>query len=175
MFQGNPFEFQGFVVASNSPLFLVVLAVHILSALTCVVSGVLAMFAEKKRGQHSKSGAVYYWFLWVVFITATIITIIRFKEDLPLFILGLVALFSAYIGRKAQKSHRKSRIIVHITGMGISFIFLLTAFYVDNGKFLPVWRNFNYLMYWLLPGAVGIPVILITLFRHPLARNYFKK
>lgn len=175
MFQGNAFEFQGFEVASDAPLFLIVLVIHILAALTCVVSGVLAMFAEKKRGRHSKSGTVYYRFLWVVFVTATIITIIRFKEDFLLFILGLAALISAYIGRKAQRTHRKSRIVVHISGMGLSFIFLLTAFYVDNGRFLPVWKDFNYLVYWLLPAAIGIPVILITLFRHPLSRNYFKK
>ncbi|HEV8508649.1 MAG TPA: hypothetical protein VGQ53_24815, partial [Chitinophagaceae bacterium] len=63
--------------------------------------------------------------------------------------------------------------IVHITGMGISYIFLLTAFYVDNGKFLPIWKNFSSLVYWLLPAVVGIPIIIRTLLRHPLSRDYF--
>jgi hypothetical protein len=27
--------------------------------------------------------------------------------------------------------------------MGASFIFMITAFYVDNGKNLPLWRSFR--------------------------------
>ena len=30
---------------------------------------------------------------------------------------------------------------LHITGMGTSYVLLLTAFYVDNGKNLPLWRD----------------------------------
>jgi hypothetical protein len=36
---------------------------------------------------------------------------------------------------------------------------MLTAFYVDNGKSLPLWRGLPTLTYWLLPSAVGAPLI----------------
>ena len=49
--------------------------------------------------------------------------------------------------------------------MGLSYILMLTAFYVDNGKNLPVWRDLPYLAYWVLPGAVGIPLIVNALAR----------
>jgi hypothetical protein len=55
--------------------------------------------------------------------------------------------------------------------MGVSYILLLTAFYVDNGKNLPIWRDLPTLTYWLLPALLGIPVIWRTLLRHPLARG----
>jgi hypothetical protein len=58
----------------------------------------------------------------------------------------------------------------HITGMGLSYILLLTAFYVDNGKSLPLWRDLPTIAYWLLPAAVGVPLLLHALLRHPLAR-----
>jgi hypothetical protein len=58
-----------------------------------------------------------------------------------------------------------------ITGMGTSYVLLLIAFYVDNGKQLPVWKDLPYFAYWLLPLAVGIPLIFRALMWHPLARQ----
>jgi hypothetical protein len=54
----------------------------------------------------------------------------------------------------------------HIAGMGLSYILLLTAFYVDNGRNLPLWKEFPSIVYWLLPSAVGLPRIVRALLRH---------
>ncbi len=54
---------------------------------------------------------------------------------------------------------------LHITGMGLSYILLLTAFYVDNGKSLPLWKDLPPITYWLLPAAVGLPLIIHALSR----------
>jgi hypothetical protein len=48
---------------------------------------------------------------------------------------------------------------------------LLTAFYVDNGPNLPVWRSLPPLAHWLLPGLVGLPILGWVLRRHPLLRR----
>jgi hypothetical protein len=173
MFEGNPFVIQGFEIPSDSPLFLTILSIHILAALTCVVVGLMAMLAKKQIGLHPKAGAIYFWSLLVVFITATIIAAVRWKEDYHLFILGFISFSSASIGKTARKNKWGKWSIIHITGMGISYIFLITAFYVDNGRFLPIWKNLRPLTYWLLPAAIGIPIIIRTLFTHPLSRKYF--
>jgi hypothetical protein len=55
--------------------------------------------------------------------------------------------------------------------MGLSYIVLLTAFYVDNGESLPVWRDLPAIAYWLAPGLVGLPILGWSLLRHPLART----
>lgn len=175
MFEGKPIDVQGFLLPSNAPLFLIILSIHVLAGLTCVVAGVFAMLSKKQHGFHSKSGNIYYKFLWVVFITATIIAVLRWKEDYYLFILGSISFCSSFIGRQAIKNKWPKWSIIHITGMGLSYIFLLTAFYVDNGKFLPVWKDFHPLVYWLLPGMIGIPIIIRTLFLHPLSKNYFAR
>jgi hypothetical protein len=52
--------------------------------------------------------------------------------------------------------------------MGLSYILLLFAFYVDNGKQLPVWKDLPAFTYWLLPFAGGTPFIGWALLRHPL-------
>jgi len=48
--------------------------------------------------------------------------------------------------------------------------FLLTAFYVDNGKSLPFWKDLPPISLWFIPGAGGLPVLVYALLRHPLAR-----
>ena len=58
-----------------------------------------------------------------------------------------------------------------ITGMGLSYVLMLIAFYVDNGKQLPLWKDLPHFMYWLAPLAVGVPLIIRALLRHPLARK----
>ncbi|MBS1688767.1 MAG: DUF2306 domain-containing protein [Bacteroidetes bacterium] len=173
MFEGKQIDIQGFQIPSNAPLFLAILSIHVLAGLTCAISGVFATLSRKQHGFHSKAGNVYYKSLWAVFITASVMAALRWKEDYYLFILGLISLSMAYIGRKAVKNKWPKWSIIHIIGMGMSYIFLLTAFYVDNGKFLPVWKNFHPVIYWLLPGIIGIPIIIRTLLRHPLSRNYF--
>jgi hypothetical protein len=47
----------------------------------------------------------------------------------------------------------------HIIAMGASYIAMLTAFYVDNGPQLPVWNLLPAWAFWVLPTAVGAPLI----------------
>jgi hypothetical protein len=54
--------------------------------------------------------------------------------------------------------------------MGVSYILMLTAFYVDNGKNLPVWRELPPIAYWTVPAILGIPIMIWVLLRHPIVR-----
>jgi len=55
-------------------------------------------------------------------------------------------------------------------GHGLSYILMLVAFYVDNGKQLPLWKDLPHFMYWLIPIGVGTPLIVRALLWPPLAR-----
>jgi hypothetical protein len=48
---------------------------------------------------------------------------------------------------------------------------MLVAFYVDNGKQLPLWKDLPHFLYWLLPLVAGIPFIVRALLTHPMART----
>ena len=173
--EGEPIVIQGFEIPSDSPLFLSILSVHVLAGLVCVVAGIVAMLSKKQRGTHSRAGSVYYWVLWIVFGTSIMIAVFRWKEDYHLFILGCLSFLSAVAGKIALKRKWPKWSIIHISGMGVSYIFLLTAFYVDNGRFLPVWKNFDPIVFWLLPSLIGVPIIVRTLVRHPLSSMYFRR
>ena len=49
--------------------------------------------------------------------------------------------------------------------MAVSYIALVTGFYVDNGPNLPLWNLLPHITYWLLPIVIGIPLLLRSLRR----------
>ncbi len=161
----------GIEIPSTDPAFLAVVGIHILLGLACTVTGVIAMLSQKREGRHPRYGTIYFWCLTGVFLTATSLAVVRWAEDYHLFILGALSFAAAYLGRRARRQRWCNWVRLHITGMGASYILLLTAFYVDNGKSLPLWKELPPIAYWLLPAAVGIPLIVRVLLRHPLVRQ----
>jgi hypothetical protein len=161
----------GIPIPSSSPFFLTTLAVHVMAGLVCVIAGGVAMLSPKRAGRHPSAGAVYYWSLVVVFASMTVLTVMRWPHDIHLWILGLLSLGAGFIGRAARRQLRAGWTRIHITGMALSYILLLTAFYVDNGPNLPVWRHLPSLAYWLAPSLVGLPILIWALMRHPLLRR----
>ena len=49
--------------------------------------------------------------------------------------------------------------------MGIAYVAMLTAFYVDNGPHLPLWDRLPTLTFWFLPTAIGGPIITRAVIR----------
>ena len=161
----------GVPVPSTDPGFLAVVRFHILVGVACVIAGLVAMLSRKRRGRHSASGTIYYWCLAVLVASATGLSVVRWAENDHLFILGILSLIAATVGRTAPHRRWRHWVRVHIPGMGLSYILMVTAFYVDNGKNLPLWRELPQIAFWLLPAAIGIPLIVRALVRHPLARQ----
>jgi hypothetical protein len=104
-------------------------------------------------------------------LNTTGLAAVRWAEDYHLFILGALSFAAAYFGRNARRQRWRHWARLHIAGMGSSYVLLLIAFYVDNGKSLPLWRDLPPVAYWLLPAAVGIPLIVRALLWHPLVRQ----
>jgi Predicted membrane protein (DUF2306) len=169
---GTPINVAGIEIPSDSPVFLAALGVHVLFGLSCVVAGGVAMSSRKRPGRHPRFGTIYYYCLSVVFASATVLSAMRWTEDYHLFILGTLSFATASLGRMALRRRWRTQIRLHISCMGVSYILLLTAFYVDNGKNLPLWNKLPQLAFWVLPAAAGIPFIVRALWRHPLVRNF---
>jgi hypothetical protein len=145
-------------VGSTAPVFLAFLAVHVLAGLTAVVTGAVAALARKGSPRHIRAGRWYYRAITVIFATATVLAVMRWRQDYYLFIIGAVAFTAATIGYQHRRRHRPGD-TGHIAGMGIAYVAMLTAFYVDNGPHLPLWDRLPVFMFWLLPTAIGAPII----------------
>jgi hypothetical protein len=161
----------GIEIPSTNPVFLTVAGIHIVLGLACTVTGAIAMLSQKRAGRHPRYGTIYFWCLAGVFLTAASLAAVRWAQNYHLFILGALSFAAAYLGRQARRRRWRYWVRRHITGMGSSYVFLLIAFYVDNGKSLPLWKELPPIAYWLLPAAVGIPLIARVLLWHPLVRR----
>lgn len=142
------------------------LVLHVLAGLTCVVTGVVAIVSKKRRGPHPRFGSVYYWSLAVVFASATGLAGIRWEHDSYLFVLGSVAFAVASVGYAARRIRWPGWTSFHIAGMSLSYIALLTAFYVDNGPNLPLWNRLPTIAFWIGPSVIGLPLVARALTRH---------
>ena len=96
---------------------------------------------------------------------------VRFPSSAPkdypahLFAIAAIAFGLGLYGYQARRGHRPGWPRHHGIGMGGSYIALLTGFYVDNGRFLPLWNHLPHWIYWLLPSLVGVPFIWRALHR----------
>ena len=157
-------------VGSTAPVFLAFLAIHVLAGLTAVVTGAAAALVRKGSPRHIRAGRWYYQAITVVFVTATVLAAMRWRQDYYLFIIGAVAFTAATIGYQHRRRHRPGD-TGHIAGMGVAYIAMLTAFYVDNGPHLPLWDRLPPLAFWLLPAAVGVPITARAVLRARRARR----
>jgi hypothetical protein len=157
--------FLGLDVASTTAVFLAFLAVHVVAALVAIVTGVAAMLARKGPGRHPRAGRWYLVALLVVFATACVLAAFRWPTDLPLVLTGGISAAAALYGFLFRRLHRPGD-IHHIVAMGVSYIAMLTAFFVDNGPHLPVWNLLPSWTFWLLPSVVGAPLLIRAVWAH---------
>jgi hypothetical protein len=142
------------------------LAVHIPAGMTCVATGAVALLSRKQRGRHPSFGEVYFWALAVVFVTATGMAFMRWEHSAYLFVLGCVAFAFGGAGYAARKRRWPGWLTTHMIGMSLSYIVLLTAFYVDNGPRLPIWDRLPTIVFWVGPSLIGLPLLARALVRN---------
>ena len=148
-----------------------VLLMHVPAGLTCVVTGAVALLSRKQRGRHPAFGEVYFWALTVVFVTATVLAAMRWAESWYLLVLGAIAFAFASVAYSGRKKRWPGWLTVHMVGMSLSYIVLLTAFYVDNGPKLPLWDRLPTIAFWVGPSIIGLPLLARTLLRHGRAAS----
>jgi hypothetical protein len=129
-----------------------VIVVHVAAGLTAVVTGIVAMRVPKRPGRHPRSGLVYLG---------------ARPRTSYLLILGALALAAAGAGYAARRIRWHGWPRHHMAAMAISYITLLTAFYVDNGPRLPLWKLLPPITFWFLPAGIGLPLLLRALHRYP--------
>ena len=130
------------------------------------------MLSTKRHGQHSNFGIAYFWCLAGVFLTMSALAFMRWDEDYHLFIVGALSFATAWSARAVLQRGWPQWPRLHLSGMGASYVLMLTAFYVDNGKNLPLWRELPEIAFWFLPTMIGTPIILYALRFHPLVLAY---
>jgi|ERR1700723_2231611 hypothetical protein len=161
-------ELDGIEMLFKSSAFFPLLGLHILAGLVCLVAGIVTIASAKRPGLHPISGTIYHRSLVVLVISAGFLAAAHWTDDRLLLVLGFVSFSVSCLGRTARTRHRQAWIGTHIIFMGCSFIAMLTAFCVEEGKSLPGMSALPHLSYWFLPGLLGMPFIVRALLRHRL-------
>lgn len=162
----------GIPIPSANPLFLSVVGVHVLFGVAAVISGAVAMLSIKGRGRHSNFGTIYFWCLFGASVTMSALAFTRWQEDYHLFILGALSFGASWLGRTILRHGWPQWPRLHLTLMSASYVLMITAFYVDNGKNLPLWKELPQIVFWILPALIAAPVILRVLWLHPIVIAY---
>ena len=145
--------------------FTVLLVVHILAGLTGVIVGAVAAVSRKRRGRHPGSAPS----------TTPGLGRFPYRDGDGRAALGGGpppgragdGVLRRCVGRLCRAQIRWTGWLgYHIVGMGLSYIVLLTAFYVDNGPRLPVWDHLPAITYWMLPSLIGVPVMIRAVRRY---------
>jgi uncharacterized membrane protein len=147
-----------------SPL-LILIAMHVACGVVAVACGAGAMLTRKGSRRHRRFGRAYVIVLVLLFGTAAVLAGLDWAHRWHLVVLGAVAVSGAAVGYGAIRLVHPARVAVHLSGMGVGYIAMLTAFYVDNGPRLPVWSLLPPLWLWLLPAAIGVPLIMRAILR----------
>jgi hypothetical protein len=149
-----------------SLIFVVLLLIHVPVGLMCVVAGAVAMLSTKRSGRHPRFGEIYFWGLVVVCASVAGMAALRWHEDAYLFYLGALALLAGSIGFAARRLRWPGWMTFHIVGLSVSYIVMLTAFYVDNGPRLPLWNRLPPIAFWVLPSIIGLPLLAWSVLRY---------
>jgi hypothetical protein len=166
-----PIVVGGLPIPDDRPLFLAVLSLHVLASAVAVVAGAVTAFSAKRRGRHPRAGHVYHLALGVAFVTVVALALLRWGHNWHLLAIGTVAFAAATAGVQVRRRRPRGWRRIHGAAMSTSYIALLTGFYVDNGQNLPLWRDLPHVSYWLLPAAVGVPIMVRALRRDARLRR----
>jgi len=142
-------------VGSTAPLFLAFLAVHVVAGTTAVITGATAAIAHKPGLRHLQAGRRYYRAITVLSVTGAALAIMRWREDAYLLVIAAVMFTAATIGVRARRRRGRAGGTIHILGLSLSFVAMMTGFYVDNGPHLPLLDHLPAIAFWVLPSAVG--------------------
>ena len=161
----------GIPIPSTDKVFVGFVIVHIIISLVAVATGVFAMLAHKTSVRHKKNGKIYFWSISFSFVTVLILSFMRWPHNIHLLIIGTLTFCLTFMGRRLATSQTKGWARSHTICMGLSYILLLTGFYVDNGKNLPFWSMFPEWFFYSFPSVLGIPIIIKVLMTHPLNKR----
>ncbi len=152
--------------AGEDTLTRLLVATHVIAGIIAVIAGASAMLSAKGGARHRLGGLVFCFALTVLVATGTSLAAIDWPGRWHLFLMGAVAYALAAFGFAARLIRWRGWTSAHIIGMGGAYIAMLTAFYVDNGPRLPLWRLLPPIAFWFVPSIVGLPLVVRALYRH---------
>lgn len=99
------------------------LVIHILTGILCLITGVFAMIAKKRRGKHTRFGQIYHLSYIGVFLTAIFMSIINWEESQYLFYIALFSYSLALMGFLSVKKEEIEKMVIDTFRWNARFLY----------------------------------------------------
>ncbi|MDB4088152.1 hypothetical protein N9544_00860 [Flavobacteriales bacterium] len=86
-----------------------ILLLHVIGGIVSLIKALIALFARKGGTLHKKSGLIYFWSMFIIFLTALIL-VIFFKFRFFLFAISIFSFFMAFTGYRALKRKKPNEV-----------------------------------------------------------------
>jgi len=137
-------------------LFKVLLTLHVVSGFTALIIGVVPMVAKKGGKLHKKSGLIYFWAMFGVFITSVPMAFI--KWNIFLFTIGIFSFYFVLTGYRFAK--RKGWHLLTSFDKGIMLTtFTTSILMIGYSAYLFYLGSQN----WIILGIFGIICFLTSI------------
>ena len=130
-----------------------------LLACMCCLGWLLSPFAlgrcsaARGPGRHVNWGLAYVWSLGGVVVATSVLSVMHWPQNVDLSVLAAVACWLFGEGMRQYCSAGRIGPGYIWRGSGYTTSFFMTAVYVDNGRFLPLWHALPGLAFWLIPRS----------------------
>ena len=85
-------------------IFNILLTIHILFGTICLITGIVAMVAQKKKGKHTEWGEIYHASYVVITLTAIILSIINWDKIAYLFYVAIFLIHLRFMDTLHEKN-----------------------------------------------------------------------
>ncbi len=144
-------------------MFNLFLLLHIIAGTVGLVIGPISMYSQKRKGLHTQVGAVYFYAMTLVCLSAVALAILHWEQSWWFVFVAAFSFFFAWKGKRAVKNRKVGWIKSHISGMLGSYIAMTTALLVVNVSSIPGHQTIPTFIYWMLPTIIGTPLIVRTI------------
>lgn len=132
-----------------------ILLLHVIAGVVCLITGLIAIFANPKGGKlHKKAGIVYFWSMVVIFLTS-IISVTFFRFHFFFFMIAIFSFFLSFTGYRALKRKKPNdvkwydRLMAYagfVTGIVLIGYGIYKVFLNNNLGFLAICLVFGFLL-----------------------------
>lgn len=98
-----------------------ILILHVISGFTALIVGLIPMFSKKGGLLHIRSGKVYFWAMFGVFLTSSLMFCIKPERLLFLFLVGIFSFYQTFSGSRIVK-YKKPSVPISFIDKAIAFI-----------------------------------------------------
>jgi uncharacterized membrane protein len=128
-----------------------ILLVHVLCGFTALVTGLIAIFAEKGKPLHNRGGVIYYWAMFGVFVTTIGLFGLKPAETRLQFFLAVAvaSFYQTFTGRRALGRKKAGSQPARLDWLALSLVSAFGLFCVGYGVWLGLKGN------WFMTALFG--------------------